>query len=237
LVQTGKKANIEEAGRIMKLVPTYRQRIAGKSIPVEKYVARKARKYEEQGDRLLLPAFEFICVLQVMPRLTPVLLCDNILPQIRAEREKLSAYENTPKQWGNGKNYWDDYCLARYMEGVVLRYIAYPDPDAVIDPSEKASIPIDEASAASLEALEDVISNGPKIELDHYIVYHTHYELGRLQACRGNIAEGKRHLELVMSGKTLEINSTGKKGKYSLENALMVRTHAAIEALENGRAV
>jgi hypothetical protein len=27
---------------------------------------------------------------------------------------------------GNGVGYWDDYCLAKFLEGVCLRYVAYP---------------------------------------------------------------------------------------------------------------
>ena len=38
-----------------------KQRIAGKSIPMEKFVARKARKYFEQGERLVLPAHVSNC--------------------------------------------------------------------------------------------------------------------------------------------------------------------------------
>ncbi|KZO92430.1 hypothetical protein CALVIDRAFT_546961 [Calocera viscosa TUFC12733] len=235
LVQGGDASKVPEADKLMKLVPTYKQRIAGKSIPVEKYTARKARKFQSQGNRLLLPAFEFATVLQVMGRMTPKILQENVLPLIQKEVTALKSTE--PSKWGNGTGYWDDFCLARYMEGVVLRYIAYPDPDAVLEEKDRVTIPRDETAQAALAAFQDVLDNGLRIELDHYIVYYAHYDLGRLHACHGNLPEAKRHLELVMSGKTLEVNAAGKKGKYSLENALMVRTHAASEALDQGRGV
>ena len=55
LVQLGGEANKAEGLKLMTEVPKLRQRIAGKSIPLEKFVARKARKCEAQGGRLLLP--------------------------------------------------------------------------------------------------------------------------------------------------------------------------------------
>ncbi|EJT97245.1 hypothetical protein DACRYDRAFT_119682 [Dacryopinax primogenitus] len=235
LVHHGNPSQIAEAEQLMKLVPTYKQRIAGKSIPIEKFAARKARKFQSQGKRLLLPAFEFALVMQVMGRMTPKILHENVLPLVRKEIQALRSTQ--PKDWGNGTGYWDDLALARYMEGVVLRYIAYPDPDAVLQESDKVNISQKETAEASLAAFQEVLDNGFKVELDHYIVYYTHYDLGRLHACLGNVPEAKRHLELVMSGKTLEVNASGKKGKYSLENALMVRTHAASEAIDEGRGV
>lgn len=44
-------------------------------------------------------------------------------------------------------------------------------------------------------------------------------------------AKAKAEFELVLSGKYLEVGSTGKKGKYSMENALHMRTHAAVDVL------
>jgi len=46
------------------------------------------------------------------------------------------------------------------------------------------------------------------------------FELGRLLACQGKIAEAKVEFELVLSGKHLEVGPSGKKGKYSLEVSL-----------------
>jgi len=79
------------------------------------------------------------------------------------------------------------------------------------------------------------------------------YELGRLLACMGKREEARSHLDLVFSGmsvhqivlgnpylfyykgKALEVSSANRKGKYSLENSLNMRTHAALSALDQGR--
>lgn len=71
----------------------------------------------------------------------------------------------------------------------------------------------------------------------------------------GDEAEAKRHLELVLSGKPLETNVQSRKGtcpmrhcpsdtpwaltirigKYSMESAITVKAHAALDGLEQGK--
>lgn len=62
------------------------------------------------------------------------------------------------------------------------------------------------------------------------------YELGRLLARDGDKAGARHQLELVLSGKPLEVNKAlVGKGKYSMEQALVMRTHAAVDALDKDR--
>ncbi|KIJ35467.1 hypothetical protein M422DRAFT_129340, partial [Sphaerobolus stellatus SS14] len=65
-----------------------------------------------------------------------------------------------------------------FLKGVCLRYTAYPDSEAVLDPNEVPSIPQEEASSKAEEAFRALIADGPKVSLDHHLVYHAHYELG-----------------------------------------------------------
>ena len=46
LLELGDEKHQAEVSELMEKVPNLRQRIAGKSIPIEKFVARKARKYK-----------------------------------------------------------------------------------------------------------------------------------------------------------------------------------------------
>ncbi|KAI9435435.1 hypothetical protein H4582DRAFT_1817570 [Lactarius indigo] len=235
LVQLGGEENQAEGLKLMIEVPKLRQRIAGKSIPLEKFVARKARKCEAQGGRLFLPALELAYIFQAIAHAPRSVIAEQMLPLVEAALAKLKPYEGTPQTYGKTAEYWDDWCLARHLEGVCLRYIAYPDPDALVDPDEVVAIPRAEAAKRSSAAFEAVFANGHKIELDHYIVYHAHFEYGRLLAGMGDKDGARTQFDLVLSGKHLEVNAAGRKGKYSLENELHMRTTAALEALDENK--
>ncbi|KAK7453411.1 hypothetical protein VKT23_011676 [Stygiomarasmius scandens] len=226
----------ERAAKLMAEVPNLRQKIAGKSIPLEKLVSRKARKFSSQGGRLMLPGLElaylFLSIAHA-PRKT--VTERRMLVEVRRALDNLGKAKGNPKLYEGGSGYWDDFCLAKFMEGVCLRYIAYPDPDAESDPLEEPNMSREEAAKVSEEALNAVLEHGPMIELDHFLVYNAHYELGRLLACRGDTEAAKKHFGLILSGKYLEVGPSGRKGRYSLENALTLRTHAAVEALNQKR--
>ncbi|KAF5368262.1 hypothetical protein D9615_010361 [Tricholomella constricta] len=290
-----KAERLKEAAGFMARVPGLRQKIAGKSIPLEKFVARKARKFASQKNRLLLPALEVAYLFQAIAHAPRTVILRKMLPLVRAALAKLALYgegtgvqvegtgvtlpvegtgvpllmgtgevesaalgdsrKDKDKDTGRGKKgkgkgkgkkklgvdkyeggaaeYWDDLCLARFLEGVCLRFIAYPDPDAVLDPEETITMPKEEAEKGAEEAFGAVFEYGPKIELDHHLVYHAHYELGRLLACQGKVEEAKTEFELLVSGKYLEVGPSGRRGKYSMENALHMRAHAALDALLN----
>ena len=53
----------------LRKVPSLKQRLAGKSIPMEKYVVRKANKFISQGGRLIVPAlvrrFKTCCIYHI----------------------------------------------------------------------------------------------------------------------------------------------------------------------------
>ncbi|KAK7451747.1 hypothetical protein VKT23_012426 [Stygiomarasmius scandens] len=226
----------EQAAKLMEQVPSLRQKIAGKSIPLEKFVSRKARKFTSQGGRLALPALELAYLFLAIAHAPRKSVQETqMLSEVRRSQAILDKANGDPKKYKGGKGYWDDLCLVKFLEGICMRYIAYPDPDAELDPSEEPTMSQEEADKASEDAFNAVLKNGPMIELDHYLVYNAHYELGRLYACRGNTDTAKMHFDLVLSGKYLEVGPSGKKGRYSLENALHLRTHAAVEALHQKR--
>lgn len=235
LIQLGGEDNRKEALRLCEEVPTLRQRIAGKSIPLEKFVARKARKCQSQNGRLALPALELSYLFLGIAHAPRQVITGRTLPLIDAQLKELDNYKDRTDKYGGGKGYWDDWCLVKFLQGVCLRYVAHPDPDALLDPNEIVGISSEDASSRATAAFESVFANGPKIELDHHIVYYAHFEYGRLLACQGDKEGAHKQLNLVYSGKPLEVNAAGRKGKYSMESALHVRTHAAIEALDRGR--
>lgn len=55
-------AERKQIDELMQKCPTYKQRIAGKSLPMEKFVIRKAERYFSQKKHLVLPAYEILFV-------------------------------------------------------------------------------------------------------------------------------------------------------------------------------
>ncbi|KAH9914287.1 uncharacterized protein B0H18DRAFT_1145542 [Fomitopsis serialis] len=213
LLELGDEKQKEEADKAMNQVPNLRQRIAGKSIPIEKFVARKARKFHEQKGRLALAALEFSYLFLCIQHAPRSVILAHILPRLTRSSRSSRATAANPQR-------------------VSLRYIAYPDADTVVDPEEKLGMSQADAERDSVLAFEEIFKDGDKITLDHYLNYYAHFEYGRLMACKGDKTSAREHLELVMSGKSLEGPGVHRKGKYSMENALHVRTHAALEALD-----
>ncbi|KDQ11354.1 hypothetical protein BOTBODRAFT_35437 [Botryobasidium botryosum FD-172 SS1] len=235
LAQMGGEANLAEATKLMTQVPGLQQRIAGKSIPVEKFATRKAEKFKKQNGRLLLPGLELAYVFQGIMHAPLGTILTKMLPMVEDALKELGKHSSNPSKYGGGRGYWDDFCLANFLEGVCLRYVAHPDPDSILDPDVVYTISKPDAEKKAFKALRRVIEEGPKIEVDHYLVYHAHFELGRLYACIGEEAKAREHIELVLSGKHLETGPSKRKGKYSFENALLLRAHAAIELMDKAK--
>ena len=88
-------------------------------------MARKARKFQTQG-RLALPVLEFSYLFLAIAHAPRAIITTKMLPEIDKLLAKLKKYEQGPKGYENGQGYYDDLCLARFLEGVCCRYVAYP---------------------------------------------------------------------------------------------------------------
>ncbi|TNY22156.1 hypothetical protein DMC30DRAFT_393124 [Rhodotorula diobovata] len=221
-----------KANQTMAQVPDLMQRIAGKSIPLEKFVARRARKFVAQGNRLTLPGIELAYVLNCLGLSPRFVLFEEHLNQVSQVLADLHAVKEPEKYGKNGDEYWDDYCLAHLLRGIILRFIAHPEPHVVARPKE-SPIPVDEADEQALISFNNVLKHGRDISHDHHVVWFAHYELGRLYQAKGDWALAREQYELVMSGKHLEVNTAKKgKGKVSLQNMAVLRSNAGLQLLK-----
>ncbi|KDN52642.1 hypothetical protein K437DRAFT_174585 [Tilletiaria anomala UBC 951] len=205
---------VKEAGKIIIKTPDLMQRIAGKSIPLEKFVARKAKKFQEQG-RLLLPALEFSYFYHCVSNAPRYILADEHLVTVSQALRQVQAHESEPASYHSGEDeFWDDYCLAHFLRAVTLKYIAHPEQHAKARPRE-SPIPKEEAEEQAEMSLKNVIANGTKLTTDHYLLYFAHYELGRLYASMGRKSDARDEFNLILSGKNL--GDKGREGKYSMQ--------------------
>lgn len=218
---------MKEAARFFAQVPNLTQKIAGKSIPMEKFVARKSKKFNKYK-RLLLPGLEFSYVYHCLSNAPRYILADEALVLVSDALAELHAVED-PSRYYSGEEYFDDLALAHFLRGVCLKFIAYPEPHSKKRPKE-SPIPVEEAAEQAEISFNTVLEHGHKLKLDHWLVYFAHYELGRLYASRGEVSRAKEQFNLVLSQKNLE--DRGRKGKYSLQNMVHLRSNGALNALE-----
>ncbi|CAG02094.1 unnamed protein product, partial [Tetraodon nigroviridis] len=145
----------EDEVELFRNVPTFKQKIAGKSPPTEKFAIRKARRYKAASPvRLPVPVLEMMymwngfSVISKRPELT-----DGMMQTLEsAERALLEAPENEYSV--------DDNCLILLLKGLCLK------------------------NQGSLQAAEEcfhkVVSSQKKIKFDHYLVPNCLVELSLL---------------------------------------------------------
>ncbi|XP_070169153.1 tetratricopeptide repeat protein 39B [Polyergus mexicanus] len=105
---------------LMMQVPTYKQRIAGKSLPMEKFVIKRTERYFVQKKNLILPIFELMYVwnlFRIIGKRQDLIL--NIFKRIEeTERELKTASKN--------EYYADNKALLLLLKGACLRQMQHP---------------------------------------------------------------------------------------------------------------
>ncbi|XP_019339393.1 tetratricopeptide repeat protein 39B isoform X1 [Alligator mississippiensis] len=148
-----------------------RQRIAGKSIPTEKFAVRKSRRYaSSQPVKLILPALEMMYVwngFAVVGKRTD--LTESLLITIEKEETALQNEAN------HSEYYMDDVCLLQLLKGLCLKYLG-------------------RLLQAEL-CFNQVIQSEKQIKYDNYLVPFTLYELGLLYKQRDEREKAIRYIE------------------------------------------
>ncbi|XP_049692186.2 tetratricopeptide repeat protein 39B isoform X2 [Helicoverpa armigera] len=101
----------------------YKQRIAGKSLPMEKFVIKRCARYQAQGGRLLLPAIELLCLWNMFPILAKnERNAQNVLKLIEATSQQI---ERDPCDWMAGYEI-DNRALLWFLQGCCLAAMNLP---------------------------------------------------------------------------------------------------------------
>uniref|UniRef100_A0A672HHD1 Tetratricopeptide repeat protein 39B n=1 Tax=Salarias fasciatus TaxID=181472 RepID=A0A672HHD1_SALFA len=158
---------------LFRQVDSLRLRIAGKSIPTEKFAAKKAQRYSSSVPvKLVVPALEMMyvwngfTVVGKRPGLT-----ESILSTLEKAEEQLKNEQN-PSEY-----HLDDQCLVQLLKGLCLRELGR---------LVQAEI-----------CFNHVISCENDIKHDNYLVPFTMYELGLLHRQKGDISKAITIIENV----------------------------------------
>ncbi|WFC97340.1 hypothetical protein MYAM1_000050 [Malassezia yamatoensis] len=231
--------NRSQSNAIMMTVPKLVKRVAGRHIPFERFVQLKASKFSLMS-QLGLPAMEFSYLWHCLEQAPVFLLISHQLTRIDEVIDQLEAYQS-PSTYGSGEQeFYSLYCLAFFLRGVALRYVAYPEPQTVVRHPVGERINVAEVAEDAIHSFMKVFEYAHFLDaVDRYLVYFAHYELGCLYSAHGNEADAKRELELVLSRKPLVAQDTKRfrsaQANYLLSGTCQLRANAALETMRINR--
>uniref|UniRef100_A0A8C7Y5S3 Tetratricopeptide repeat protein 39B n=1 Tax=Oryzias sinensis TaxID=183150 RepID=A0A8C7Y5S3_9TELE len=163
----------ENVVALFRQVEGLRLRIAGKSIPTEKFAAKKAERYSSPSPvKLVVPALEMMyvwngfTVVGKRPDLT-----ESILSTLEKAEKQLQT-NLAPSEY-----HLDDQCVIQLLKGLCLRELGL----------------LDRAEAC----FNHVISSEKDIKYDNYLVPFTMYELGLLHKQTGDVNKAIAVMERV----------------------------------------
>lgn len=110
----------QEVDNLMMQAPTYKQRIAGKSLPMEKFIVKKAERYFAQKKNLVVPVFELMYVwnlFRIVGKRQDLIL--NIFKRIEEEEREL-------KTASKNEYHADNEALLLLLKGACLRQMNHP---------------------------------------------------------------------------------------------------------------
>ncbi|KAB7498064.1 Tetratricopeptide repeat protein 39B [Armadillidium nasatum] len=166
----------EELRTTMRSIPDLKQRIAGKSLPVEKFAIKKSRRFFAQGERLTLAAMELFYVWN-FARILAKSSEDIERVYTTVERELKQMEKIKPED--RSEYYWDNLLLVRLLRGSCLAQMKSP--------------------LQAAEEFKFIISNEKKIKEDTYLVPFSLLEVALLHLNAGDLEQAKIILEHTKS--------------------------------------
>lgn len=150
----------KEIDILMMDAPQYKQRIAGKSLPMEKFICKKTERYFAQNKCLILPAIELMYVWNIFKVMNKqFLIADGIYKIIDKkliELNEIKVYD---------RYYYDNKALILLLKGVCLKHMKSP--------------------LQALKCLEAVLSLQKDIKEDTYLIPYAIVEIGLIYIEQG----------------------------------------------------
>nr|XP_045606652.1 tetratricopeptide repeat protein 39B-like isoform X2 [Procambarus clarkii] len=162
----------QELSETMRSIPSLKQRIAGKSLPVEKFAVKKSARFFAQGETLTLSALELIYAWNGFKILAKKYEnVEKMFVIIDREMRKLESI----KVENRSEFYWDDYLLAHLVKGSCLAYMSSP--------------------LQAEECFKFIVNNEKKIKEDTYLVPNALLELGLILLRANDLDQSRIILE------------------------------------------
>ncbi|CAO3695465.1 unnamed protein product [Rhizopus stolonifer] len=216
------KKLVQKANETIQKVTHSKQKIAGKSIPLEKFMSRKARKFIMQNNTLVLPDLEIMATFNAFELMNKEILLKT-LDRLNNEIYRLTnAVEHQ-----EALNFYDDFCLCHYIRIIVLRLlVAGPERDKSMH----------DWNNLRQQSIQAVLKNSDKIQLDHYIYYFTRYEEARMEIAQKHYKLAQEIIQSIIKSSEKGQFNVGAgphaKNKYSLESALLFKCHNCLAEIE-----
>lgn len=151
---------LEEIDNLMRNVPRYKQRIAGKSLPMEKFAIKKSARYFAQDNDLVLPVLELMFLWNLFKIFKNFSIASKVYKTVERALKSINS-KSTPSKYDT-----DNRALILLLQGACLRHMGSP--------------------LQALECLETVISLQKEIIEDTYLVPYAIVELALIEWSNGN---------------------------------------------------
>lgn len=224
------------ADTIMHTIPGLVRKMAGRHLPFERFVTKKAEAFHVAAPTGL-PAMEFAYLWHCLAQTPVFLLVETHLAKINAVLTELDKYESPASFPGGTSAFYGQFCLAHFLRGVALRYAAFPKKYTVVQKPLHENIDVAQMATDAARSLRIACTDGQHCDaVDRYIVYFAHYELGSLYAAQGDLAKARYEFELIQSRRPLvpQDSRLFKSGKaaYLLSHVCQMRASVAMSTMQ-----
>ncbi|XP_003738371.3 tetratricopeptide repeat protein 39A, partial [Galendromus occidentalis] len=170
-INNNASGSLEGVHDLMSKVAPSCKRIAGRTIPLEVFCSMKARTFLERG-RLTLPHYELMYLWGFFNMFSKN---NDTLSKVKAEIETEVA--RIRASYENDAAYLPDWCLVRFLQGVILRY--------------------EKKLGAAEAAFREVIMHGPELGDEIHVSAFSSLEMGLLYIDDDNLAEAKEQIKIT----------------------------------------
>jgi hypothetical protein len=192
-----------------------------------------------QNNRLLLPGYEVIYMwtgFDIIPSSRLTLVLEEISTHLSDLDNELEKFQKTKNAESLPyKTYNDDLALARLLKGVAIRELYYPTCATIIPVNELVLIKptttqISQLTFASKQ-LSFITAIADQVELDHWILPYSRFELGQLYLRLGNYKSARKEFKAAKHGGYTDKEIGIVRKRYSMENSLHLKTHNCVVKL------